>query len=110
MQNFRALGAPSPDPQNSPLIANSGYAPAFVTVAFVTLFISIFDRITQIAVIYDTGNPYSVLHPHGILRGESKGKTTNYDCGFHPSLKWPRKPSGSQRITKQCAAAAFQVS
>ena len=38
MQNFRALGAPSPDPQNSPLIANSGYAPAFVTVDFIFTF------------------------------------------------------------------------
>ena len=27
MQNFRALGAPPPDPQNSPPLRISGYAP-----------------------------------------------------------------------------------
>ena len=28
MQNFQALGAPPPDPQNSPALRISGYAPA----------------------------------------------------------------------------------
>ena len=30
MQNFRALGAPPPDPQDSPPLRISGYAPGYV--------------------------------------------------------------------------------